>query len=313
MAIDGTPRSGEEYGIYLDGFAPDENVALTVADFDLGSQLADSAGGVWITVPLGDRGSASDVLLASGTGAVSGKTSTFSFRTAPSKKNSGVWATSGSQTSITLDGSNTKIDNAHTDGGINVAGQNVAISNLEYGTTLKASGTSFVVTSKAVVPPNGNPYPVLIDDWKPGGRKAIEVGALYKSVAAASCTNGQWNVSAVTLSAGGIYYVPCRVRLTGNNTTVTATIIAEGAIVVAGNGITLTPPAGSDALVSASTSDMAINLAGNTTAVNGRILAVGGVRVDGNNAVLRCTVAGRQVAIAGNNTVVPRGTCPTAA
>ena len=159
MAIDGTPRSGEEYGIYLDGFAPDENVALTVVDFDLGSQLADSAGGVWITVPLGDRGSASDVLLASGTGAISGKTSTFSFRTDPSAKNSDVWATSGSQTSITLDGSITKIDSAHTDGGINVAGQNVAISNLEYGTTLKTSGMSFVVTSKAMVPPNGNPYP----------------------------------------------------------------------------------------------------------------------------------------------------------
>ena len=103
------------------------------------------------------------------------------------------------------------------------------------------------------------------------------------------------------------------VRLTGNDTTVTATIISEGAIVVAGNGITLTAPAGSDALVSASTSDQAMNLAGNTTAVNGRILAVGGIRVEGNNAILRCTVTGRQVAIAGNKTAVPRGTCPTAA
>lgn len=232
VELPGSPTAGETYGVYLCCLPADEEVAVDYLGFDWGTYWTDRDGGVYLEVPAPVT---DGPVTITGTGVTTGQSVTHTF-TPEIPDQLGLWARAGDAAAVVIDGDGLTADGGvHSDGGVVISADGVKIrGGLEYATTYEHTGHGGSVDPAAAqTAPGGLLTSVELDDWRPGGPVAAELGDRYQSIPPSACVGGVWRAvnGAIT---GEVVYVPCAVDVVQHGP-LAATIVAEGTVRLIGN------------------------------------------------------------------------------
>jgi alpha-tubulin suppressor-like RCC1 family protein len=302
VQLNGRPRGGEDYGLYFGGFTQDNAVDITYGGLDYGLQTPDDNGGVFVEVPVPIASLPASISVVA-TGVTSQTVVTQTVTPAP--HNAAVWAGGGSSSGVTVSGSGIQISGwVHSDGSVTVNGHGIKLTGgVEYGTSATVTGSGTTVSPSPVqVSPGGEPLTVNIADWRPGGARATQLGGGYQAVPPSACTSGVWHPHAGDIQ-GSVVYVPCSVEIAGIGP-IASSIIAEGTIIVDGNGIQLSGTAANFSLASGATDASAIVISGNGFSAARPLWAAGGINLAGHGEQLSCGVYGASVSATASGTKI---------
>ena len=187
--------------------------------------------------------------------------------TAPAPVTYAIWANSTKGNAIQWSGSRNVVNGGvHSNNGIKVSGS----SNMIIGTTEYASKFTDSGSNNTFIPPpikvSPEPFPIQynVEDYKPGGKEAIDAGDKYHPI------EGNFHISGSDVVLDGLYYVEGNVKLSGSNISGVFTIVAEGKIDVSGSEHNCTAYSGNLLFLSNSTK---IKIAGSESDFSGIICA----------------------------------------
>ncbi len=163
----------------------------------------------------------------------------------------------------------------------------------------------------ALAPVEDFPIRYDIADYRPGGPVAATVGSAYHDMSA-SCDNGKWHDRQPVVLPPGVYYADCGIQLTGSSFSGAVTLVAEGAIKIAGAGPAFTAYHDGLLFLSNATGSGAIELTGSHHSAGyfGVIYAErGDIKTTASTNRFHCGILGDRVIIAGASTRVSAGDC----
>lgn len=189
----------------------------------------------------------------------------------------------------------------HSEGGITIVGAGATLSGgTEYATSLTASGagSTFTPAPRQVAPQQGTPVLTDISSYRPGGPLAI--GPNYVAIPSTACVSGVWSPSPAQ-SYTGVVYVPCAVSITRANTTIAATIAAEGPVRITGANINIgRADPGTPSIVTGVAGTDAIVISGAKSNIAGTVFApTGDVRISRAQTTFVCGVFAQAILVSG--------------
>ena len=269
-------------GELLDTLRPDEN------------------GGVIVQLPFIDRLINPTPNTLRAVSQLTGRVITRNFDDLPTT--AALWASSTRPDAIDLRGGGVAANGLiHSEGGITIAGAGATLTGgTEYTSSLvlNGAGSTFTPAPRRVLARQGSPLSVEISSYRPGG--SLAAGPNYLAVAPSACVGGVWSPTPAQ-QYSGVVYVPCAVSITQANTTVAATIAAEGPVKVSGANITIgRAESGVPSIVTGATGADAVILTGAKLNTIGTVFApTGDVRISGAQSSFVCGVFAQAILASG--------------
>ncbi|HKP89478.1 MAG TPA: RHS repeat-associated core domain-containing protein [Thermoleophilaceae bacterium] len=218
----------------------------------------------------------------------------------------GMWANSSSKgAAFEWSGSHNRITAlVHTNGGLKVTGSdNVTTGGpIEYAGPLQLGGGNVFDPAPVKSEVRGMPVTFNVADYAPGGPAAAKAGSQYFDKTATCRSAGSWTVSTPGQQlAAGLYYVPCRVELSGANVAGDVTIVSTGKIQVSGSGANLRPFADGVLFLSSEASNNSLHVSGTGSTLRGLWYAPNGqVHVAGDHHAIDGGVFADRITISGS-------------
>jgi hypothetical protein len=156
-----------------------------------------------------------------------------------------------------------------------------------------------ITTSSVRTPPASR----NIADYRPGGAAAVAAGTGYKL---APCSSGTWAYNPAQVAGATIVYTTCGIAFNTTGQTVSALIVAEGAITASGRGTTFGSATNpwSTGILTASAASPAINFSGEATTIYGNVQALNGhVTTTARFMNFRCGILANTITFSGASPV----------
>ncbi|MDI6896675.1 carboxypeptidase regulatory-like domain-containing protein [Methanocella conradii] len=185
----------------------------------------------------------------------------------------------------------------HSNDGIKISGSgNVLNGTTEYSSHVQSTGSKNIY-SPVKIPSKAMPLQYTVEDYEPGGVKALSAEASGKY----HFIDGDLKVSGTSSTLDGLYYVTGNVTLSGNKITGTFTIIADGRIDVSGSGYNCTSYA-DDILFFSNDS---IKTSGSKSIFNGTFYTLSGeIGVSGSMNTINGGIMGNTIRLSGSRNTI---------
>lgn len=198
----------------------------------------------------------------------------------------------------------------HSNASVKIAGLgNTVEGGIEYAKNYWRLGVGITVPTATKVAPSSPPAGLAVNDFRPGGPVATELGTKYRDMTS-SCRFGVWSILTPGELADGVYYAPCNITISAFHARGRVTLVSTGKIHFFGDDSVFTPfYRGVLALSNRSGGD-AIDAHGAGSRLVGLLDGRNGdVELSGANLRVSCGVIGNQVSITGADVRVDGSDC----
>lgn len=198
----------------------------------------------------------------------------------------------------------------HSNASLKIGGLgNTVEGAIEYAKNYVRLGLGITVPQATKVAASAPPAGLAVNDFRPGGPVATELGSKYRDMSSA-CRFGVWTVLTPSDLLDGVYYAPCNITISALHARGRVTLVSTGKIYFFGDDSDFTPfYKGVLALSSRSGGD-AIEVFGEGTRLSGQLDGrQGDVELSGAGLRLSCGVVGNRVSITGVDVRVDGADC----